>query len=251
MHVSPHVSFVKTSTSCSGVASLSLADLRSYSTAHAPRRRHSVSYVGTSPLAPLKYHSLYVQDESFLERALAKAKKTLEGSVLSVSCPHNVLAELQPHFRPKPPQPFIPKFDQLRISARAKDAEIEQRLRPKPKPLPTSLPSEDETIVDVILRQRGVVSKHGREQVTDQDLRRLGPLQWVNDEIINFYGSMILARAEASKENPAPNGVTPGKGKPLNAHYFSTFFWSKLKGEGYEKARLAKWTKKVGRCFRL
>jgi sentrin-specific protease 1 len=155
---------------------------------------------------------------------------------------------LQPHFRPKPPQPFIPKFDQLRISARAKDAEIEQRLRPKPKPLPTSLPPEDEDKVDMILRQRGVVSKHGREQVTDQDLMRLRPVQWLNDEIINFYGSMILARAEASKENPAPNGVAPGKGKPLNAHYFSTFFWSKLKGEGYEKARLAKWTKKVGRC---
>ncbi|KIM84540.1 hypothetical protein PILCRDRAFT_818108 [Piloderma croceum F 1598] len=189
------------------IPSPSLTDLRSHSTAHAPRRRHSVSY-----------------DESFLERALAKAKKTLDG--------------------PKPPQPFIPKFDQLRISARAKDAEIEQRLRPKPKPLPTSLPPEDEAKVDMILRQRGVVSKHGREQVTDQDLKRLGPVQWVNDEIINFYGSMILARAEASKENPAPNGAAPGEGKPLNAHYFSTFFWSKLKGEGYEKARLAKWTKK-------
>jgi sentrin-specific protease 1 len=34
------------------------------------------------------------------------------------------------------------------------------------------------------------------------------------------------------------------KNKPLNVHYFSTFFWSKLKGEGYEKGRLAKWTKK-------
>ena len=71
------------------------------------------------------------------------------------------------------------------------------------------------------------------------------PGQWLNDEVINFYGSMILARAEASKENPAVNGVNPRKRKPLDAHYFSTFFWSKLKGEGYEKARLAKWTKKV------
>jgi sentrin-specific protease 1 len=131
------------------------------------------------------------------------------------------------------------------LSARAKDDEIEQRLRPKPKPLPTSLPPEDEEKVRLILRQRGVVSKHAREQVTDQDLSRLRPHQWLNDEIINFYGSMILARAEASKENPSTNGVPPGKGKPLNAHYFSTFFWSKLKGEGYEKARLAKWTKKV------
>jgi sentrin-specific protease 1 len=139
----------------------------------------------------------------------------------------------------------VPNFDQLRISARAKDEEIEQRLRPKPKPLPSSLLPEEEEQVRMILQQRGVVSKHAREQVNDQDLSRLRPCQWLNDEIINFYGSLILARSEASKENPATNGVGVGKGKPLNVHYFSTFFWSKLKGEGYEKARLAKWTKKV------
>jgi sentrin-specific protease 1 len=88
----------------------------------------------------------------------------------------------------------------------------------------------------MIMRQRGVVSKHAREQVSDQDLCGLRPGQWLNDEIIIFYGSMILSRAEASKENPATNGLAPGKRKPLNAHYFSTFFWSKLEGEGYEKA---------------
>jgi len=97
------------------------------------------------------------------------------------------------------------------------------------------------------LAKRGVVSKHAREQVTDKDLSRLRPNQWLNDEVINFYGSMILARSEESKENPVTNGVASGKGKgkPLNAHYFSTFFWSKLSAEGYEKGRLAKWTKKV------
>lgn len=93
------------------------------------------------------------------------------------------------------------------------------------------------------MNTRGVISKHAREQVSDTDISRLRPNQWLNDEIINFYGAMILTRAEGSKENPAVNGVASGK--PLNAHYFSTFFWSKLKGEGYEKARLAKWTKKV------
>lgn len=52
---------------------------------------------------------------------------------------------------------------------------------------------------------------------------------------------MILERSEACKENPGANG----RKKPLNVHYFNTFFWSKLHGEGYERARLAKWTKKV------
>lgn len=93
------------------------------------------------------------------------------------------------------------------------------------------------------MSKRGIVSKHAREQVTDQDLNRLRPHQWLNDEIINFYGSMLLARSEESKENSVANGDAPGQ--PLNAHYFNTFFWSKLKGEGYDKGRLAKWTKKA------
>lgn len=65
---------------------------------------------------------------------------------------------------------------------------------------------------------------------------RLRPGQWLNDEVINFYGEMLMARAEESKEN-SKQGI-------LNAHYFSTFFWSTLTQKGYEKGRLAKWTKK-------
>lgn len=131
----------------------------------------------------------------------------------------------------------------MQLSTRAKDDEIEQRLRPKPKPFPSFLPPADEEAVKIIMSKRGIVSKHAREQVTDQDLNRLRPHQWLNDEIINFYGSMLLARSEESKENPVANGDAPGQ--PLNAHYFNTFFWSKLKGEGYDKGRLAKWTKKA------
>lgn len=104
------------------------------------------------------------------------------------------------------------------------------------------------------MNKRGIVSKYAREQVTDQDLLRLRPRQWLNDEIINFYGAMILGRSEGSKENPAVNGVAANKkpqiNKSLNVHYFSTFFWSKLEKEGYEKGRLAKWTKKVSQYAR-
>ena len=83
--------------------------------------------------------------------------------------------------------------------------------------------------------------------MSDQDIARLLPGQWLNDEVINFYGAMILARSEGSKENPGSkkNGKTTKKATFLDAHYFSSFFWSKLTKEGYEKGRLAKWTKKV------
>ncbi|TRM61417.1 hypothetical protein BD626DRAFT_77397 [Schizophyllum amplum] len=144
--------------------------------------------------------------------------------------------------------PFIPSYEQQERWKRERDEKINARLRPKRKPLPASLPPDDEANVDQLMRKRGVVAKFAREQVSDQDLSRLRPGQWLNDEVINFYGAMILGRSEAAaknkgKENGAVNGAA-GK-KPLNIHYFNSFFWSKLVNEGYEKGRLARWTKKI------
>ncbi|KAI0695657.1 cysteine proteinase [Cytidiella melzeri] len=161
--------------------------------------------------------------DGFIHRALQNAKETLKS---------------------KPPPSFSPTLDKLRLAKLTKAQEIEDRLRPKKRPLPASLPADDEAEVDTLLSKRGIISKCVREQVSDKDLQRLKPGQWLNDEIINFYGQLLLLRSEeaaskANKENKS------GKGKFLNAHYFNTFFWSKLTGEGYEKARLAKWTKKI------
>lgn len=163
-------------------------------------------------------------DADFLQRAIQKAQDALKG--------------------PKPPKPFVPTLEQLRLHRLAKDEAIEERLHPKRKPLPTSLPPDEEAEVDALFRKRGIIAKCAKEQVSDEDISRLRPAQWLNDEIINFYGQMILSRAEESKENPGA-GTGSGRKRPLNAHYFSTFFWSKLRGQGYEKARLGKWTKKV------
>lgn len=121
-------------------------------------------------------------------------------------------------------------------------AQIDARIRPKPLPLPAALPPSDDAEVDALLRKQGVISKCVREQVSDKDLLRLRPGSWLNDEIINFYGQMIMCRAEEGKEN---------RKELWDVHYFSTFFWTKLKNEGYEKGRLAKWTKKVGRSLSL
>jgi sentrin-specific protease 1 len=144
----------------------------------------------------------------------------------------------------------------LEVRIRSKDAEIDKRLR-APKPWPLSLPPKDEEIVNDFLTKSGVISKYEREQVAHSDIVKLRPGQWLNDEIINFYGALILGRSSDSKENTAkPNGVNGNagdKGKRkmkepshvLDAYYFSTFFWTKMLSEGYQKGRLAKWTKKV------
>lgn len=119
------------------------------------------------------------------------------------------------------------------------------------------------------------LSKAGKEQVASSDLQRLKPRQWLNDEVINFFGAMIMERSDSSgpsssatvngngkplmNGNGKPmngNGVKNGrkgkaKAEPLKAHVFSTFFFSKLQDSGYDKGRLNKWTKKVSNAFGL
>ncbi|KAF7339827.1 Cysteine proteinase [Mycena venus] len=162
-------------------------------------------------------------DTDFLRRAIEKAQATLNG--------------------PKPLKPLTPSINQLQFKYRSKDNELERRMRPPP--LPTALPPADDAKVTELLSKSGVISKYAREQVSDQDILRLKPNKWLNDEVINFYGALILGRSEASKENPVTNGKPAKEKKPLDVHYFSTFFWTKLEKEGYEKGRLAKWTKKI------
>jgi sentrin-specific protease 1 len=111
-------------------------------------------------------------------------------------------------------------------------------LRPPVKALPPTLPAADDQLVDTVLSNRGFTSKYAREQVSNNDIIRLLPKQWLNDEIINFYGAMILGRSEAAVNQS-------GKKTFWDVHYFNSFFWTKLTKEGYEKGRLAKWTKKM------
>ena len=146
---------------------------------------------------------------------------------------------------PKPPPPFIPSFEQLRIAQRDKDAEINSRIRGPP--LPRFLSPEDDAEVSRLLGKRGVIAKVASLQVSDADLSRLRPGTWLNDEIINFYGQLILERSTSHPRNTSvKNGATRSEKSPvLNVHYFNSFFFEKLVREGYQKARLAKWTKKV------
>ena len=100
---------------------------------------------------------------------------------------------------PPPGRPFHPSFEQLEPARGARNVAIYPDLRPEPTPLPTHLPPEDEAYVDEILTKRGTLSKTGREQVADKDITRLRPHQWLNDEIINFYGQLILSRSESHR----------------------------------------------------
>lgn len=96
-------------------------------------------------------------------------------------------------------------------------------------------------MVDDLLSKRGIISKCGALQVDHKDMARLTPNTWLNDEIVNFYGQLIMDRAEASKKKAGTNG----KKRPLDVYYFNTFFWQKISKQSYKDSRLERWTKKV------
>jgi sentrin-specific protease 1 len=72
--------------------------------------------------------------------------------------------------------------------------------------------------------------------IKPSDIRTLHGSSWLNDEIINFYGELIMTRANENTE------LYP------KIHVFNTFFYEKLKG-GYQGVR--RWSKKVHHCLNL
>ncbi|CAK6951470.1 sentrin-specific protease 1 [Scomber scombrus] len=62
-----------------------------------------------------------------------------------------------------------------------------------------------------------------------KDLQTLGSLNWLNDEVINFYMNLLVER---SKDPNMPSANT-----------FNTFFYPKLRSSGYSAVR--RWTKKM------
>ena len=66
-------------------------------------------------------------------------------------------------------------------------------------------------------------------QITVKDLSTLSGLNWLNDEIINFYMQMIVERA--------------GQGGFPAVYAYTTFFYPRLMEKGFSAVK--RWTKKV------
>ncbi|KAM4797057.1 sentrin-specific protease 1 [Rhinophrynus dorsalis] len=77
--------------------------------------------------------------------------------------------------------------------------------------------------------QDQVLSEGFRLTITRKDIMTLHSLNWLNDEIINFYMNLLMERSKQ-------------KGLPT-VHAFNTFFFPKLKSAGYQAVK--RWTKKV------
>lgn len=67
-------------------------------------------------------------------------------------------------------------------------------------------------------------------RITRKDLATLADLNWLNDEVINFYMNLLIARGTSSDKYP-------------NVHAMNTFFYPKLLSGGHSS--LKRWTRKV------
>jgi sentrin-specific protease 1 len=74
-----------------------------------------------------------------------------------------------------------------------------------------------------------ILSKGFNIDVRRKDLQTLKGLNWLNDEVINFYMNLICARSETLND--------------LLAYPFATFFYPRLIKDGHQGVR--RWTKKV------
>nr|XP_057940557.1 sentrin-specific protease 1-like isoform X1 [Doryrhamphus excisus] len=107
---------------------------------------------------------------------------------------------------------------------------IQEPLEDKPE-FP-ELSKEMEAQVDKVLRRGSpdeVFSEGFGLSLTRKDLQTLSGLNWLNDEVINFYMNLLVERSK----NP----------KMPSVNTFSTFFYPKLRSSGY--SAVCRWTKKM------
>ncbi|KAF9912694.1 SUMO1 sentrin specific peptidase 1 [Linnemannia zychae] len=95
------------------------------------------------------------------------------------------------------------------------------------------LSSEDERTIASALAPgypENIVAEGFNYQIKKKDIQTLCPGEWLNDEVINFYINLVIARSKASTTLP-------------KVHVFTTFFYKFLTDSGYEKVR--RWSKKA------
>lgn len=100
------------------------------------------------------------------------------------------------------------------------------------KEFPDLTPEQEELIDQALKKQRSedeVLSSKFNMNITRQDIITLAGLNWLNDEVINFYMNLIIERGK--------NDKWP------NVYAFNTFFYPKIRSGGQSSVR--RWTKKV------
>lgn len=72
--------------------------------------------------------------------------------------------------------------------------------------------------------------------ITRRHLQCLLPLQWLNDEVINFWFEMLSERDTALVKREV---------LPMRSHFFNSFFFTKVSEGGYNFVNVRRWTRKI------
>lgn len=130
-----------------------------------------------------------------------------------------------------------------RIRTRAFYAAKAVRARPFPRVL--ELSEEDERFVMSLWEQEDgseVCASIDSVGITASQLRCLQPGEWLNDEVINAYLSMIVHRSADKCARPLSTQERLDGTRPLKCFAFSTFFWVTLTEPQYDYQRVRRWT---------
>ncbi|EEB20309.1 sentrin/sumo-specific protease, putative [Pediculus humanus corporis] len=97
---------------------------------------------------------------------------------------------------------------------------------------PVLTPEQEKKIQNALIKEpsQEVLVKGFNLSITRKDMQTLKGLNWLNDEIINFYMNLIMERSKKNTKLP-------------KVYVFNTFFFTKLVSSGY--ASLKRWTKQV------
>lgn len=126
--------------------------------------------------------------------------------------------------------PYYP-FEEKQLVDIEEEEDVEEEEDTIAKDLPILTPDMEKMVEEALISSPSdqIISEKFSLTITRKDMETLSGLNWLNDEVINFYFSLIVERSKNDNYS--------------NAYAFNTFFYPKLISGGHQV--LKRWTRKV------
>lgn len=190
-----------------------------------PRKNSLECILLESPVFDEKWHREL--NERFDNRAKVQSEKAKKAEEL-----HKMYEEVRKKAHTSLEDRITERIKHLRLQYPYQIEDIEEEREEEEEEELPELTTEMLALIEDALdnRQPGkVLVDKFNIQITRRDIATLAGLNWLNDEVINFYMNLLMERGKNSNY--------------LNVHAFNTFFYPKLLNSGYSSVR--RWTKKV------
>ncbi|GAA5873304.1 hypothetical protein JCM3774_005936 [Rhodotorula dairenensis] len=144
------------------------------------------------------------------------------------------------------------KWEALKAKRKEDELEAERRVlaeskvkRVRKRRFPAKLSKEQAMIVQDIFSNRSYETSIKGAAAAFRDMNRLNGQEWLNDELINYYGVMINNRSDAADAREKANEPDPrgfGEERVLKAFCFNTNFFTMYRQSGFAKVK--RWTRR-------